>query len=401
MGEEQRSRWLPSPPDGTAHWLVQAIQRAFKFIYALQDQISSGLGITILELPHADRFLGTYAATKFAIGSLFVETDRDGVTYVDRKDPGSPGGQGWFWLSGDWHSVLSDRPTDLGLRDTGYIFTASDTGVTYRWNGTSWTWVSGVWRDIFANIPGRTGSANAVPSSGESGLLFYATDTKILWRWNGTKWQYLAGTEKCTQSTIPDLIALSPGGLWLVDEYRAWTVDHEHAYQYDFGSLIWRFAPGDAGTRWIIAVPSNVAPYGGVWGPCDGGSVTIAIDSFASGGSSTLAVTTQVLNQSGSEPVAIFGSNSPSAVIAATAGAIDPAHQQTSDELSNHAHAIVMTVEVQSGTGAFPAATGFTDVENAVHQHDLVTSADVQLLPPSVGNGGLPKHISLQWWMRA
>src|SRR5262249_7522822 len=142
----------------------------------------------------------------------------------------------WIWLSGDWHSVWTDRPADLTKTDSGFTFTAADRGVTESWDGTTWTWVSGVQRDTFANIPGRTGSANAALGTGEVGYLFYATDTTILWRWTGTQWQYMEGVEPSTQATIPDVAAYAPGGMWLVDRYQTYTVDHLHLYQYDSGS---------------------------------------------------------------------------------------------------------------------------------------------------------------------
>jgi hypothetical protein len=92
---------------------------------------------TYIEGTHADRIDPEQHLGVFRPGTLFYETDRT-VLYQARLDAG--GNPAWIYVSGTMRETLANKPTDLGLNDTGFLFYASDYAHTWRWSViVSWT----------------------------------------------------------------------------------------------------------------------------------------------------------------------------------------------------------------------------------------------------------------------
>jgi len=245
-------------------------------------------------------------------------------------------------------------------------------------------------------------AANMVPTGGGAAVtdwtpdawkqfVYFQTDTGLTYismivldTW---EWVYASGA--ATVALLADL----PTTLGPNDEGAIYyELEYNHAYQWT-GSA-WRFLPGDPGAGYIVA--GTTAPIGGAWALCDGTAVDV------SQGDGTIAsVTTPNLNTSGfsSGPVLIGGGGT--GFQAATTPEWQAA-AKTDDE-STHTHAITATVEVQSGTGANPAATGNTGAGTA-HSHTL-SDANAKLKKPSDGadathGGGMPDRFYLNWYMR-
>jgi len=88
---------------------------------------------------HTNR-LAIYFASGYEVGSLYYETDRTSLYQVQLVS----GVNTWVWIAGDYSSAFSNRPTDLGTTDTGFIFTSTtaDALYTYRWDGSAWAVVN-------------------------------------------------------------------------------------------------------------------------------------------------------------------------------------------------------------------------------------------------------------------
>jgi hypothetical protein len=114
---------LPQP-------LVDAVQLAFREISALGV---SGTSIRVIQDSHANRGI-LYPASGIPIGSMYIETDRGNVSYLNRLVSES---NTWVWLDGVLYGTLAGRPSDLGVNDKGFIYSASD-ALEYRWSGVAW-----------------------------------------------------------------------------------------------------------------------------------------------------------------------------------------------------------------------------------------------------------------------
>lgn len=68
-------------------------------------------------------------------GTFYVETDRTAV-YIVETIANAPA---WVYVDGVFKAALSSRPTDLTGNDAGFLFYATDRGVTYRWTGAAWS----------------------------------------------------------------------------------------------------------------------------------------------------------------------------------------------------------------------------------------------------------------------
>jgi hypothetical protein len=93
--------------------------------------------------------IGTHVlrlSTAPALGALFYETDRN-TTYVGSN---ANGPIQWTWDSGNMVAALVNQPTDLGIIDKGFIFTANDTAeqTQYVWDGAKFVTVGGYLQNI-------------------------------------------------------------------------------------------------------------------------------------------------------------------------------------------------------------------------------------------------------------
>lgn len=82
---------------------------------------------------HASR-LNLYPLSDYSPGTEFYETDREPLYVIN--DFG--GMKKWQYLAGEYRSILSDIPSDLGVYDTGYRFWDTEQGVAHRWDDDEW-----------------------------------------------------------------------------------------------------------------------------------------------------------------------------------------------------------------------------------------------------------------------
>lgn len=138
--------------------------------------------------------IGTHAdrppATEFTPGAEYWETDRTARYQV--QDVGG-GARAWVWVGGEMRGLLTpdQRPTDLGVRDVGFLFRSTDEQRTLRWNGLAWEdiWESG----LIAAGPyaARLAFLNPAP-----GLAWFETDRLVWYVATGSplQWRYAGGT---------------------------------------------------------------------------------------------------------------------------------------------------------------------------------------------------------------
>lgn len=83
---------------------------------------------------HAVRLADHPAATQ-PVGELYWESDRTALYAV--TNPG--GGNVWSLLmSRPMQATLANLPADLGADDEGFLFTSTDFGHVWRWDGANW-----------------------------------------------------------------------------------------------------------------------------------------------------------------------------------------------------------------------------------------------------------------------
>jgi hypothetical protein len=82
---------------------------------------------------------GYLAALGVAAGSLFIETDRGNVIYqsVYSYPKNAPATALWQFITGTMVGAQIARPTDLGVNDVGFRYSATD-ALDYYWNGFAW-----------------------------------------------------------------------------------------------------------------------------------------------------------------------------------------------------------------------------------------------------------------------
>lgn len=247
-------------------------------------------------------------------------------------------------------------------------------------------------------------AANMVPSGGGAAVtdwtpdawkqfFYYQTDTGLLYVSmivaDTYEWVFVSGS--MTVATLADL----PAGLTPLDTgLIVYELEFLHAYQWT-GSA-WRFLPGDPGSGYIVATPSG-PPNGGVWALCDGATVDVSVGD----GTTSPTVLPNLMTSGEAGGPSLLGAGSPLGFNPAT-GAEWETGAKTEDE-ATHTHNVTATVEVQSGTGANPAATGPTSAGTA-HSHDL-TDANARLKKPSDSasatfGGGMPDRFYMEWYMR-
>jgi len=81
--------------------------------------------------------------------------------------------------------VAANRPT---LANIGDLYYATDTGVSYRYNGTTW---QGFANTSTAVVPFQQGTTASKPaaSASNAGAKYYATDSVLTYVSNGSSWQ--------------------------------------------------------------------------------------------------------------------------------------------------------------------------------------------------------------------
>src|SRR5215471_18409773 len=90
-------------------------------------------------------FYGTHAARPAADSltpprTLYVETDRGNVLYQQQANA-------WHYVAGVMSGTMTpdQRPTGLGVNDTGFQYRATDVPRTFVWSGSAWVETSGYW----------------------------------------------------------------------------------------------------------------------------------------------------------------------------------------------------------------------------------------------------------------
>ncbi len=88
-----------------------------------------------LEGTHADRIDDKNDPAQYRPGTWFYETDRT-VLYQVRIISDEPQ---WVYVAGTMRgSAVTNKPTDLGAYDAGFLFYAAAYAHTWRWTGSTW-----------------------------------------------------------------------------------------------------------------------------------------------------------------------------------------------------------------------------------------------------------------------
>lgn len=199
------------------------------------------------------------------------------------------------------------------------------------------------------------------------------------------KWVYFAGTMIGSVSSPPlSLGANDKGMLFRDNTYR-------HTWKYDGGS--WDFADGDRSGIIVMTYDGN-RPNGGdanSHAPCDGNPYTICNSTLGTTNATTPALTLDVFIRGsatqtpGGTPIT---ENSPTW----------QAGSKTDDE-SAHTHTVTDTINVTTGVAANNAVSSQVTSAGSAHHHNL-SNANAVINPPNETNGGLPRRISMTFWMR-
>jgi hypothetical protein len=227
-------------------------------------------------------------------------------------------------------------------------------------------------------------------------FVYYQTDTKDTYLSmlvaNVWTWVRIAGGSRVV--VVANLASL-PGGLGAGDAGLL-AFEKQFYHSYVWTGAAWQFAPGDPGSRYIVATAS-AAPLGGLWQLCDGTTVTVS-----QGDGTTANVTTPNLMTSGlsSGPVLIGGGGTlgyaASTVPTWQAGA-------RTDTEAAHTHPVTATLTTAAIGAGSAVTTGNTGAGTA-HSHNL-SDANAKLKAPSdatdaTHGGGMPDRFYLQWYMR-
>lgn len=143
-------------------------------------QLLGGEGGAVQVGTHGQRI--AIAPATQSTGATFFELDRHAVYVVNAT-------QQWTLVISEYVDALVNRPADLGVNDSGFVFEDTGSNNRWYWNGTGWRWIGG----------GPT-RGTLFPDTKPSGLtsiatgyLFYAIDFDRLYRWTGTIWQDAPG----------------------------------------------------------------------------------------------------------------------------------------------------------------------------------------------------------------
>lgn len=161
---------------------------------------------TIIQTTHSGK--AAISASFYPIGTLLFETDRT-VMYVNQ---GTYGSSNWVYILGIYYSILSNRPTDLGVNDTGFLFHSTDNPATQRWDGTNWI-VEGEIGVMLADTHANRVSGY-LPVNFPIGTTFFETDRTVIYRNNGTNWIYITGIMRSVFGSEPTLGTSDAGFLF-------------------------------------------------------------------------------------------------------------------------------------------------------------------------------------------
>jgi hypothetical protein len=164
--------------------------------------------------------------------------------------------------------------------------------------------------------------------------------------------------------------------------------DYMHRWRFD--GTQWAFLEGDASGYVVIGQGlDSTPPNGGLWGLCDGSGYNVAQPDGTLKTVPTIPMNADVFITGG----AYTGINSATSPTWA-AGA------QTDTEAA-HTHGYgVPTTSVAPGTGTLETVGdggSFETGPGSAHSHTL---SGATLNPPTVANGGLPKYIGVQFYIR-
>lgn len=261
---------------------------------------------------------------------------------------------------------------------------------------------------------GRPGSrliadthANKVkyPASSYPNGWYYETDRTVLYASINTQWKYVAGTMYGTLSpdTKPtDLGVLDTGFLFRAGDY-------EHAYVWQGIPAAYRFAPGDPGSRYIVAAGNWTSPTGGLWSLCD---TTIVPTAMPDG--SLANVQTPELNTL----AFLVGGAAETFTRPATPISVGAGSKTETENAHTHNTPIINTLTGgPDSLGTITEGTaGAANIPSLGHAHSVfvpaavtsagtahfhnITAANLGLGTPSEATGGLPKRMVLYWFMR-
>jgi hypothetical protein len=159
---------------------VQDLQIQVATLIEYVGQSASGSS-GVLQDTHANR-LASYPATNYAVGTLFLETDRTYV-YVVRLVGGV---NTWVFVTGIDYDLLANIPGDLGSNDVNALFASTDWQHIWRWHGNTWHFLegdsSGYVEITTANTTGGVyvaadGAGHTI--AGDSAALFTATPPNL------------------------------------------------------------------------------------------------------------------------------------------------------------------------------------------------------------------------------
>jgi len=235
-----------------------------------------------LEGTHADRISDTYDPAQFRPGTWFYETDRT-VLYQVRIISSEPR---WVYVAGTMRGLaVTDKPTDLGAYDTGFLFYAADYAHTWRWTGSTWQYA-----------PGDR-------ASGE--IAWFTVDPGTGWALcNGTSTFRTLGNATTSAITTPNLItayakgaaAYSPTVVPASGSVSGGTTDPESSHTHGIDPPLATSGPPNVGGVY----PATVGGPAGFTGSAHFHEVDIP--AFSSGSGSSHSHTLGTLSITGVEP---------------------------------------------------------------------------------------------------
>jgi|SRR6266850_2632893 len=217
-------------------------------------------------------------------------------------------------------------------------------------------------------------------------------------------WVYLSGVMVGALAALPN--DLGPND----NRFLFYATDFFHAYRWSANVAVWRLAPGDPGSGYMV-MTSGAAPHGGKWHICDGSTQAVAQDN----GTTANEVLPNLVNPGANLGTFIGGSAAVNVgfVAGAAGGGTATIGGNTGSE-ATHTHALSANTGVDSGAGTVVAAGVGTTVAThththpqtsptaagSSHNHTLPATATVASNAPTDAGGGLPDHYYGTWYYR-
>jgi hypothetical protein len=223
----------------------------------------SGQSGLVIEDTNAHR-IANYPASASPVGSIYYETDR--MVFYLNETVGQK--QQWVYILGQMSGTVvsvDQRPLLLGASDQGFLFTATDLGITYQWqwNSGSMTgaWVpivtaavalqgshsaltshpaadyavgtvflqtdrfvvyevqvvssANAWVYVLGSMTGTTISVDQRPTglgANDTGFLFNSSDGLVVYRWSGSAWLLISGIAQGVDSAKPATLGAGDAG---------------------------------------------------------------------------------------------------------------------------------------------------------------------------------------------